>query len=93
MDIFALHITLHFIPRPLISGLVILCLTLLAYVLVDAGPRRHAAAALLAATVMMIGLVLARAPIPQTLQDVRAAPGIALICPLAPPDSTNTATG
>ncbi|MEJ7817248.1 MAG: hypothetical protein WKF49_01095 [Thermoleophilaceae bacterium] len=84
MDAFAFHISLHFIPAPLWWMLGV-------FVLAVSGERlaahRRCAAALgalmLSVGAVVLGLAL-RAPLPDTLQDVRARPGIAVMCPLAP---------
>lgn len=84
MDAFAFHISLHFIPAPLWWMLGVFVLALSGERL--AAHRRRAAtlgALMLSVGAVVLGLAL-RAPLPDTLQDVRAAPGIAVMCPLAP---------
>lgn len=86
MDVFAFHISLHFIPWPLPTMLVVFTLALAAE---RAAAHRRPAVALGAvaagATLLVIGLAL-RSPLPETLHDLRARPGIALLCPLTGAD-------
>ena len=82
MDVFAFHIALHFIPAPLITMFVVFALTLAAWALATAAKRRASVVALTTAvTVTAVALIL-RAPLPDTLEDVRETPEIALLCPL-----------
>lgn len=84
MDVFAFHISLHFIPAPLWWMLGVFVLALSGERLA-AHHRRGAASGVLALAVAAVGLGLVlRAPVPETLHEVRARPGIALLCPLAP---------
>jgi hypothetical protein len=82
MDVFAFHITLHFIPAPLLTVLALFLLALLAYGL---AASRHL---LTAATTLGIGVVILSvalalaAPLPGTIHDLRMDRGIAL-CPVA----------
>lgn len=82
MDVFAFHITLHFIPEPLLTMLALFLLALLAYGLA-ASRRPRAAAATLAVGVgiLIVALTLA-APLPASLHDVHVDRGLAL-CPVA----------
>jgi hypothetical protein len=83
MDVFAFHITLHFIPAPLITMLTVFVLTLAAYGLVMARCRWAAAAVLaIAAAAVVIALALA-APIPHSVEEIREHPGLSLLCPVS----------
>lgn len=87
MDVFAGHISVHFIPQPIVSSAGLLLIAGLAASLVSAGRRRTASLALVA-VVGLGGLAFAlRSPIPTTLDDVRSDPQLVLVCPLqSPPD-------
>ena len=81
MDIFAFHITLHFVPRPLITMWVLFALTLLAYGLAMS-QRRAASASLLTLAAVATAVALAVAPdIPNTVDELRTHDGLALLCP------------
>lgn len=65
MDVFAFHITLHFVPVPLVTMLVLFVLTLLTYGLAASGKALAAVGVLAGATgVLVIALALA-APLPR----------------------------
>jgi hypothetical protein len=75
MDLFALHITAHFLwPNALAAGLVLWTLAVLGVVAAVWGARRLAAAALLASVLFLGSAVLLRAPLPSTLGELRAEP-------------------
>lgn len=82
MDVFALHISVHFVPRPLLTMWALFSLTLLGYGLAMADRRP---AALSTLTVAAGGLVLALAlasDAPVTVGELRAHDGFALMCPV-----------
>ncbi|MBA3621238.1 MAG: hypothetical protein M3493_11375 [Actinomycetota bacterium] len=83
MDVFAFHITLHLIPAPLATMFAVFALSLVGWAATTLG--RWRAAALLAGTAVAVTVAAfaLRTPLPRTLEDVRADPGLALICPLA----------
>jgi hypothetical protein len=82
MDVFAFHITLHFIPAPLLTMLALFLLALLGYGL-TASRHPRAAAGTLGAGIVILNVALALAePLPHSIQDLRADRGIAL-CPVA----------
>lgn len=82
MDVFAFHITLHFIPAPLLTMLALFLLTLLAYGLAVSRHTRTAATSLgIGAVILSVALALA-APLPGSIHDLRTDRGIAL-CPVA----------
>ena len=87
MDVFAFHITVHFIPAPLITLLVVFLLSLAAYGLAMSGRVRLAAAALAASAVACTAALSVAAPIPADIEDLRAHPRIAL-CPSIPVGET-----
>lgn len=97
MDAFAFHIALHFIPAPLATMLGVFTLALAGWGCAVLGRRRLATVALVAAALVTGGALLVRAPLPATLTEVRAAPGLTLLCPVTdnivatsaelPPDS------
>jgi hypothetical protein len=80
MDVFAFHITVHFIPAPVLTSLGLFLLALAGYALVMTGRPRPAAAGLgalaAAAVLATVGLVAA-APIPDDIQDLRSTPRLA----------------
>lgn len=81
MDVFAFHITLHFVLRPLITIWVVFTLTLLAYGLAMS-QRRAASASLLTLATVATAVALAVAPdIPDTVHQLRTDSGLALLCP------------
>jgi len=85
MDVFALHVTIHFIPAPLLTTFVTFGLALLAWAAATIGRRRLAAGGL-ALTVAVAAVALAlRTPPPTTLGELRAITQLALLCPLAHP--------
>jgi hypothetical protein len=85
MDVFALHVTIHFVPAPLATLLVFFSLSLAALVAADAGSRRLAlGCAGLGVVVLALALTL-RAPVPHSVEELRNRPGIAFACPLATP--------
>lgn len=74
MDVLGLHITAHFLwPSPLGAGLLLVLLTLTAYVAVTLRWRRAAGTTLLLAAGFLALAGLLRAPLPTTLQQVRNA--------------------
>jgi len=81
MDVFAFHITLHFIPAPLIIMLVLFLLTLAAYGLATSRRPWVATGMLAVATGVLVGAVAAAAPIPDRLADVHVDRGFGL-CPV-----------
>ena len=82
MDVFALHISLHFVPRPLLTMWVLFTLSLLAYGLSRSGRRRLCASVLVAFVVAgALSLALAR-DLPVTLGEVRDHDGLAVMCPV-----------
>lgn len=83
MDVFALHITIHFIPAPLAVLFVVFTVTLGSWAAASLG-RRRAAVSGLAGVVALLATALALAgEPPATLQDLRRDPRLALLCPLA----------
>lgn len=73
MDLFALHITVHFLwPNALVTGLVLWTLAVLAVVAAVWGARRTAVGALVASVAFLVPAVGLRAPLPSTLGEVRA---------------------
>jgi hypothetical protein len=77
MDVFAFHVTVHFVPRPLVTVLVLFLLSLAAYGLVlSRRPRTAAATASVAGVAFAAALILA-APVPASIQDLRSDPRLA----------------
>jgi uncharacterized protein YqgC (DUF456 family) len=73
MDLFALHITAHFLwPNALVAGLVLWALAVLAFVAAVWGARRVAAGALAVSAVLLGAAFVLRAPLPSTLGELRA---------------------
>ena len=82
MDVFAFHIAVHLVPAPLITMLGVFALALLAWLAASLDGSRMAVAALvLAVGVTTVALLVAPA-IPTTVEQIRDAPEIALLCPL-----------
>lgn len=81
MDVFAFHITLHFIPAPLITMTVLFVLTLGAYGLAASRKPIVAGATLLTATGILIAALTLAEPIPDTLADLHVDRGFGL-CPV-----------
>lgn len=74
MDVFAFHITAHFIPAPL-TALALFLLALAGYALAASGRPRPAVAglgALGAAALLATVALWAAAPIPDDIQDLRS---------------------
>lgn len=83
MDIFALHISVHFIPAPVPTMLGLFILSLIGYGLAADGKRRPAYFSFgVAGTVLCIALLL-RSPIPANLEDLQQNTKRAFwMCPL-----------
>lgn len=72
MDVFALHITAHFLwPNALLAGLVLWTLVVVAYVAAVFGARRCSALGLLSSLAFLAVAVTLRAPLPTTLEQAR----------------------
>lgn len=83
MDVFALHISVHFVRAPLLVALLLAALSLLTW-LAATVRRGRVAGSLLASAVVLLGIALgARTPLPGTLDGLRADPDIAWTCQLA----------
>ena len=82
MDVFALRISLHFVPRPLQTQLALFALSLIAYALAGEGRRRPVVDELAAGGVVLGVALLLRSPVPSDLGVVRSHPGPAWMCPL-----------
>lgn len=81
MDVFAFHITLHFIPAPLITMLVLFLLALASYGLAASCRPWSAAGMLAVATgILLVALALAE-PLPDSLADLHTDRGFGL-CPV-----------
>lgn len=72
MDVFAFHITVHFIPALLITLLVVFLLSLAAYGLAMSGRVRLAVASLAASAGACTAALSVAAPIPTDIEDLRA---------------------
>ncbi|MBW3604958.1 MAG: hypothetical protein KY460_08610 [Actinobacteria bacterium] len=82
MDVFALHIALHFIPAPLITMLAVYALALVGWGCAVTDHRIVAVLALAAVVIVTAAALALRAPLPTSLSEVRDTPGIALLCPV-----------
>lgn len=71
MDVFAFHVALHFVPAPLLTMFVVFALSLCAWAAVSLGWRRVAEGLTVAAVAVTAVALLARQPVPATLQQVR----------------------
>ncbi len=85
MDAFALHVSLHFVPAPLVVAFAVFALALLGHAAATLDRGAVAVALVGLAAVTTVAAVAGRAPIPQTLDEVREPPRVALLCPLAGP--------
>lgn len=75
MDVFALHITAHFLwPNALVAGLLLWTLAVLAHGAAVWGARRLAVGALVASGAFLVAAISLRAPLPSTLGELRASP-------------------
>lgn len=81
MDVFAAHITVHFIPAPVVTMLVVFLLSLTAYSLAMSWRTVAAATALAAGAVTFTAAWGLAAPIRVDIEDQRVDRGIAL-CPV-----------
>jgi hypothetical protein len=77
MDAFALHITVHFIPAPVPTTLILFLLALAAYGLAMSQRRRAAAALLAAAVLIVIAAIPLGATVPTDIEDLRNDPRLA----------------
>ena len=72
MDVFALHITAHFLwPNALVAGLVLWTLAVLAHGAAVCGGRALAAGALATSLAFLATGIALRAPLPSTLEELR----------------------
>jgi hypothetical protein len=78
MDVFALHITVHFIPAPVLTALVLFLLATAGYGLAMSRQRRAAAGGLIAASATLAVAVAFAAPLPSSIEDLRNDPRLAL---------------
>lgn len=83
MDVFALHITVHFIPAPVLTALVLFLLATASYGLAMSRRRRAAAGGLITAVAILAVAILAvavtfAAPLPSSIADLRNDPRLAL---------------
>jgi hypothetical protein len=92
MDAFVAHVAIHFVPAPLLTTAVVFVAGLAALVAQSYGRRRLAGACVLATLAVMSVALVARGPLPGTLEEVRATPGVALWCPLTTADSAGAPT-
>ncbi len=81
MDVFAFHITIHFIPAPLLTMLALFLLTLVAYGLAMSRRRLPAAGTLTAAAAVLAAALALAAPVPDDIHDLLVDRGLAL-CPI-----------
>ncbi|MBA2529867.1 MAG: hypothetical protein H0V19_07905 [Euzebyales bacterium] len=92
MDVFALHITIHFIPAPLAVLFIVFTVTLGSWAAASLGRRSVAVAGLVVVLAVLAGaLSLADEP-PASLQDLRRDPRLAFVCPLAGSETTAAAS-
>jgi hypothetical protein len=78
MDVFALHISVHFIPAPVLTALVLFLLATASYGLAMSRRRRAAAGGLIAAGATLAVAVTFAAPLPSSIEDLRDDPRLAL---------------
>lgn len=71
MDVFAIHISIHFLPAPVATMLIIFLLSLVAYGLSAEGHRKSATYCLvIAASVLSVSLLF-KSPVPSNLKEVQ----------------------
>ena len=93
MDLFALHIGIHFLPAPLLTTFTVFSLALAAWASAVLGGDRMAMV-LLAAVVALTGIAwVARDAPPATLEELRQSPQLALACLLSTPAEPPAAAG
>ena len=78
----SIRIALHLIPAPLITMLGVFALTLLAWLSASLDRPRMAVAGLVLAVGVTTVALLVAPDIPSTVEQIRDAPEIALLCPL-----------
>ncbi|MBW3602101.1 MAG: hypothetical protein KY434_05310 [Actinobacteria bacterium] len=78
MDVFALHVNIHFIPAPPAVLLVVFTLALAGWAAAILGRRRTATTTLLAMLVLVVSAMALRGAPPTTLHQLRKAPQLAL---------------
>lgn len=81
MDVFAFHITLHFIPAPLVTMLVVFVLTLAAYGLAASRRPGPSTAVLVVATGVLVAALALAEPIPGSLAELHIDRGFGM-CPI-----------
>lgn len=81
MDVFAFHITIHFIPAPLVTMLAVFLLTLAAYGLAMSSRRPAAVGALTAVGGVLVAALAFAEPIPDDIHQLLVDRGLAL-CPI-----------
>ncbi len=82
MDVFALHIRVHFIPLPLGTLFGLFALVLGGWTAAALGRRGVSAVSLAAAGVVVVAAFALAQPPPASLQQLREAPSLALVCSL-----------
>lgn len=91
MDVFALHISVHFLPAPVATMLVIFLLSLFAYGLSADGYRKSAGFCLVIAVGILSTSLVFRAPVPTNLREVQSHNlKYAWLCPMWAIDPTIT---
>jgi hypothetical protein len=78
MDVFALHITVHFIPAPVVTVLVVFLLATLGYAFAISRRRRAAAGSVVVAGGAFAVAVGLAAPLPSSIDELRHDPRLAL---------------
>ena len=71
MDVFALHITLHFVRQPILTMLILFLLSLLAYGCLQSSQRRLSQYVVVAWFIILGGSLLLRHPLPHSLRQIR----------------------
>lgn len=71
MDVFALHISIHFIPAPVFTMLIIFLLSLVAYGLAADGNQKYSTALLSVVVVIIGGALFMKDPVPTKLKEVQ----------------------
>lgn len=83
MDVFALHISIHFLPAPVATMLIIFLLSLIAYGLTAEGYRKGAGGCLVLALLILSTALLFKAPVPTNLREVQSHnQKYAWLCPM-----------
>lgn len=72
MDIFALHISIHFLPAPVATMLIIFLLALIAFGLSADGYRKASSGCLVVALIILSTALFFKSPVPTNLREIQS---------------------